>query len=57
MSGIEAGDIIDEHFKSFLDKFQEGLEKKWKEVILFLKALIYYIIVFIKQVWIEVDHI
>ena len=48
--GIETDDIIDEPFEYFLNKYQDGLEKKWKEVILFLKALIYCIIVFIKQI-------
>ena len=48
MSGIETNDIINELFKSFFKRYQEGLETKIKEVILYLKALIYYIIDFIK---------
>ena len=49
MIGIKTDDIINELFKSFSEKYQNGLEKKkWKEVILFLKVLIYYFIVFIK---------
>ena len=41
MTGIETNDIIDELFESFLKNYQDGLEKKWKEVILLLKALLY----------------
>ena len=48
MMGTETDDIIDELFKSFFKRYQDGLGKKWKEVILFLEALIYCIIVFIK---------
>ena len=47
--GIETDGIIKKRFESFLQTYQEGLEKKWKEAILFLKVLIYHIIVFIKQ--------
>ena len=46
--GNEADDIIKELFESFKKRYQKGLEQKWKEVNLFLKVLIYCIIVFIK---------
>ena len=49
MMGIEADDIINELFKSFLKRYQEGLETKMREGSnFFLKVLIYCIIVFIE---------
>ena len=48
MSGIETNDIINKLFESFLKKYQEGLETKMERGVLFLKVLIYYIIVFMK---------
>ena len=48
MMGNEADDIIKELFESFKKRYQEGLETKMKGVNLFLKVLIYCIIVFIK---------
>ena len=48
--GNETDDIINELFESFKQTYQEGLEKKkWGKASLLLKALIYCIIVFIKQ--------
>ena len=57
MNGSEADDIIKELFEYFLKKYQEELEIKMEGSQLFLKVLIYCIIVFIKEVWIEEDHI
>ena len=45
MIGSETDNIIDELFKSFLQKYQEGLEESMREVSLFLIVLIYYIII------------
>ena len=47
--GNETNDIINKLFESFKQTYQEGLEKKSGKVSLFLKALIYFIIFFIKQ--------
>ena len=35
MMGNEADEIIKELFESLLQKYQEGLEKKWEEVSFF----------------------
>ena len=48
--GNETDDIMNELFESFKQTYQNGLEKKWGKGSLFLKALIYCIIVLIKQV-------
>ena len=45
MMGSETVDIIHELFKSFLQKYQEGLEESMREVSLFLIVLIYHIII------------
>ena len=51
LMGSETDDIINEFFESFLQKYQEGLEEKMRRgsKFLFLKVLIYYVIVFTKQ--------
>ena len=46
--GYETDDIIEELFESFKEKYHEELETKIKWSHLFLKVLIYCIIVFIK---------
>ena len=52
LMGNETDDIINELFESFKQTYQEGSEKKkWGKASLLLKALIYCIIVFIKQDW------
>ena len=48
--GYEKDEIIEWHFSFLLQKCQEGLEKQWKEVNLFLIVLIYCIRDFIKLV-------
>ena len=45
----DTDDIIKELLESFLKNYQKNLRKKMKIGILFLKVLIYCIIVFIKQ--------
>ena len=45
---IKTDDIINELFKSFLRKYQDGLETKMKGSDFFLKVLIYCVIFFIK---------
>ena len=50
LMGNETDDIMNELFESFKQTYQNGLEKKWGKGSLFLKALIYCIIVLIKQV-------
>ena len=51
MMGIETDDIINELLEFFSKRYQEGLETKMKEgMVLFLKALIYCVIVFMKKV-------
>ena len=47
--GNETNNIINKLFESFKQTYQEGLEKKSGKASLFLKALIYFIIFFIKQ--------
>ena len=49
LMGSEKDDVINQLFESFLQKYQEKLEEKWKKASLFLKASICYIIVFTKQ--------
>ena len=49
LMGNETDGIINELFESFKQTYQEGLEKKWGKSSLFLKTLIYCIIVFIKK--------
>ena len=57
MTGFETDDIINELFESLLRRYQD-LETRMDEGSDFVsKVLIYYIIFFIKQVWIEMDHI
>ena len=46
--GNETGDIIGELIKSFLQRYQENLEKLMKRSKLFLIVLIYCIIIFVK---------
>ena len=48
MMGNEAGKNIEDFFESLLQKYEEGLGEKVKEVSLFLIVLIYCIIIFIK---------
>ena len=45
---IKTDKIIEKKFKSLLQKYQEGLEKKWEEVNLLLIVLICCVITFIK---------
>ena len=47
--GIETDNIIKELFESLLKRYKKNLEEKMKDSNFVLKALIYYIIVFIKQ--------
>ena len=49
LMGNETDGIINELFESFKQIYQEGLEKKSGKSSLFLKTLIYCIIVFIKK--------
>ena len=49
LMGSKTDDIIHELFESFLQKYQTKLEEKVISFTLFLKVLIYYIIVFTKQ--------
>ena len=49
LMGNETDDFINELFKSVKQAYEEGLEKKCGKPSLFLKALIYCIIAFIKQ--------
>ena len=49
LMGSKTDDIIHELFESFLQKYQIKLEEKVICFTLFLKVLIYYIIVFTKQ--------
>ena len=49
LMGSKTDDIINELFESFLQKYQTKLEEKVISFTLFLKVLIYYIIVFTKQ--------
>ena len=46
--GIETYDIIRKLFKSFLERYQEGLETRMEGSNFILKVSIYYIIVFLK---------
>ena len=46
--GYETNDFIEELFESFEEKYHEELQTKMKGSHLFLKVLIYCIIVFIK---------
>ena len=48
--GDYTNDVIKELFKSFLQRYQEGLQKKWKVQSLNLMVLIYCIMTLIKQV-------
>ena len=50
MMGNETNEIIEELFKSRLQKYEEGLEKKMRVSKCFLILLVYCIIFFIKQV-------
>ena len=50
MMGNETNEIIEELFKSCLQKYEEGLEKKMRGSKCFLIVLVYCIIFFIKQV-------
>ena len=50
MMGNETNQIIEELFKSRLQKYEEGLEKKMRGSKFFLIVLVYCIIFFIKQV-------
>ena len=50
MMGNETNEIIEELFKSRLQKYEEGLEKKMRVSKCFLIVLVYCIIFFIKQV-------
>ena len=49
LMGSKTDDIIHELFESFFQKYQTKLEEKVISFTLFLKVLIYYIIVFTKQ--------
>ena len=49
MMGSETDDVIEELRESLLQRYQNGLEEKCKEAILFAIVLIYHIIIFIKQ--------
>ena len=51
MIGSETDDIIKELCESLLQGYQDGLEERWTEAGLFAVALIYCIIIFIKQAW------
>ena len=57
LRGYETDDSIEKLFDSLLQKYQEGLEEKMKKVTICLIVLVHYIINFIKQVYIGVDHI
>ena len=46
--GSETDEIIIELFESLLQKYQEGLEKKWEEVSWLLIVLVYCTIILIK---------
>ena len=50
MMGNKTNEIIEELFKSRLQKYEEGLEKKMRVSKCFLIVLVYCIIFFIKQV-------
>ena len=50
MMGNETNEITEELFKSHLQKYEEGLEKKMRGSECFLIVLVYCIIFFIKQV-------
>ena len=54
--GSETDDFIKELFESVLQRYQQGLEEKWKGASLFAIVLIYCIIVIIKQAWEEANH-
>ena len=49
MMGNETNDIIDKRFESFLQKYQEGLEKSMKGSEFIFVSLIYCIIIFKEQ--------
>ena len=47
-SGIETSDAINELLSSFIKRYQEGLETKMKEAVLYSNVLIYWSTTFIK---------
>ena len=48
ISGIETSDAVNELLSSFIKRYQEGLETKMKEAVLYSNVLIYWSTTFIK---------
>ena len=56
MNGDDTEEVIKSLFKSFLQRFEENLQKKLEDQILNLMVLVFSIIILIKRVYIEVAH-